>query len=207
MTSENQREEAGMQPADDAEQPANEKESEDQAARLAEAEREADQFKRLAQRAQADLVNYRNRVRGEQEALQSRTAERVAGRFIEVADQLEKALEPAATSGVESQWVKGVEAIYQNLLGVLKAEGFDRYDAHGEEFDPRRHEALLSSPSPDHRPNTVMSQLTAGYTRNGDVVRPAQVVIAVAPEQGTAGGGEPGEEDGPGAKSEDGAQG
>lgn len=147
---------------------------------LAEAERERDQFKRLAQRAQADLVNYRSRVRSEQEMLQNRTVERVATRFVEVADQLEKALEPAVASGIDSQWVSGIEAIYHYLLNVLKTEGFERFDSHGEEFDPRRHDALLSSPTSDHPPNSVMRQLAAGYTRNGEVVRPAQVEIAAA---------------------------
>ncbi len=171
-----------VEPAPDEQSGAAPSADPDLAERLAEAEREIDQFKRLAQRAQADLVNYRNRVRGEQESLQARTTGRVAGRFIEVADQLEKALAPEATGGVDPQWLSGVQAIYQNLLNVLKAEGFERYDAHGDEFDPRRHEALLVSPSTEHPPNHVMRQLAAGYSRNGETVRPAQVEIASTPE-------------------------
>jgi molecular chaperone GrpE len=181
MSSENQKDESEMQPGDELETP--DSGVDDIAERLAEAERETEQFKRLAQRAQADLVNYRNRVKNEQEVMQARTVQRVVTRFIEIADQLEKALEPAVSSGVESQWVTGVEAIYQNLLHVVKAEGFDRFDAHGEEFDPRRHDALLTSPSDQHPPNSVMNQLAAGYTRNGEVVRPAQVVIAESPTE------------------------
>ncbi len=150
--------------------------------RLAEAEREIDQFKRLAQRAQADLVNYRNRVRSEQESLQARTVERVAARFIEVADQLEIALDTDAAAGVEEKWVSGVKGIYNNLLNVLKSEGFERFDALGEQFDPRRHDALLASPTDEHPPNHVMRQMAAGYLRHGEVVRPAQVEIASAPE-------------------------
>ena len=178
MTSEEQRDDPQESP--DIRPDSSTDGDQDLAERLAEAEREKDQFKRLAQRAQADLVNYRNRVRSEQEALQTRTIERVALRFVEVADQLEKALEPAVSAGVDTQWVSGVEAIHHYLLNVLKTEGFERYDSHGEEFNPRRHEALLSSPTSDHPPNSVMRQLAAGYTRNGEVVRPAQVEIAAA---------------------------
>ncbi len=158
--------------------------------RLEEAERERDQFKRLAQRAQADLVNYRNRVREEQESLQGRTVERVSSRFIEIADQLERALEGEAAAGVEEQWVSGVEGIYQNLLNALKAEGFERFDANGEEFDPRQHDALLVTPTADVPTNHVIRQLVAGYTRHGDVVRPAQVEIASAPEENESDGNE-----------------
>jgi molecular chaperone GrpE len=161
--------------------------SDDMADRLAEAEREKEQYMRLAQRAQADLVNSRNRVHSDQETLQARTVQRVATRFIEVADQLEKALEPETAAGVDKQWVSGVEAIYHYLLNVLKTEGFERFDADGEEFDPRRHDALLASPTADHPPNSVMRQLAAGYMRNGEVVRPAQVEIAAAHiQQGSA---------------------
>ena len=151
--------------------------------RLAEAEREVDQFKRLAQRAQADLINYRNKVRSDQESLQARTAERVARRFIDVADQFEQALAPMVTEGADSQWVTGVEAIYQNLLSALRSEGFERFDVEAEEFDPRRHDALMASPSATHSPNSIIRQLTAGYMRNGEVVRPAQVEIATAPPE------------------------
>ena len=183
MTSEEQKDEIEQEATGESPDAATPVDSgDDLAARLEEAEREVDQFKRLAQRAQADLVNYRNRVRNEQEVMQSRTIQRVASRFIEVADQLEKALEPGVASGVDKQWVSGIEAIHSNLLHVLKLEGFERFDAHGEDFDPRRHDALLSSPSSEHAPNSVMRQLAAGYTRNGEVVRPAQVEIASAPE-------------------------
>ncbi len=178
MSNEEQKDHADSVPEDEPE--AEVQGSADIEERLAEAEREKDQFKKLAQRAQADLVNYRNRVRTEQETLQARTAERVAMRFIEVADQLEKALSEEATAGVDKQWVSGVEAIYSNLISVLKGEGFERFDAHGEEFDPRRHDALLATPSTEHPANHVMQQLAAGYTRNGEVVRPAQVEISSA---------------------------
>jgi molecular chaperone GrpE len=152
-------------------------------ARLAEAERAVDQFKRLAQRAQADLINYRNKVRSDQESLQARTSERVARRFIDVADQFEQALAPIVAENADNQWVTGVEAIYQNLVSALRSEGFERFDVEGEQFDPRRHDALLASPSTTHAPNSIIRQLTAGYMRNGEVVRPAQVEIAAAPAE------------------------
>jgi molecular chaperone GrpE (heat shock protein) len=158
-------------------------------AALEEALREKDQFKRLAQRAQADLVNYRQRVQTELEETRERAAQRVALKFIELADLMERALAPQAAQGVDSQWVEGVKAIYQGLLNVLAAEGFERFDATGEHFDPRRHDALLSTPTADHEPNRVIRQLTAGYVRNGNVVRPAQVEIA-APMPGAEGAAE-----------------
>jgi molecular chaperone GrpE len=177
MSTEEQREEETPDIVEEAESSV----TSDIEARLAEAEREVDQFKRLAQRAQADLINFRNKVRGDQESLQARTAERVARRFIEVADQLEQALAPIVAESADNQWVAGVEAIYQNLVSALRSEGFERFDVAGEQFDPRRHDALLASPSTEHAPNSIIRQMTAGYMRNGEVVRPAQVEIATSP--------------------------
>lgn len=151
-------------------------------AALEEALREKDQFKRLAQRAQADLVNYRQRVQTELEETRERAAHRVALKFVGVADLLERALAPEAAQGVDRQWVDGVKAIYNNLLNTLTAEGFERFEAAGEAFDPRRHDALLSTPTAEHEPNIVIRQLCAGYTRNGEVVRPAQVEISAPPD-------------------------
>ena len=59
---------------------------------MAEALREKDQFKRLAQRAQADMVNYRRRIEGEQESSRLRNQQRIVLRFADVIDQLDVAL-------------------------------------------------------------------------------------------------------------------
>lgn len=155
-------------------------------AALEEALREKDQFKRLAQRAQADLVNYRQRVQTELEETRERAAHRVALKFVGIADLMERALAPEAAQGVDSHWVDGVKAIYNNLLSALTAEGFERFESEGEAFDPRRHDALLSTPTAEHEPNMVIRQLSAGYSRNGEVVRPAQVEISALPDKDSA---------------------
>ena len=74
-----------------------------------------------------------------------------------------------------------VTAIKKNFNSALTAEGFERFVSLGEDFDPRKHEALLSTPSADHEPSTVMTELRPGYLHNNEVVRPAQVEIAIAP--------------------------
>lgn len=153
----------------------------DMAAQLEEASREKDQFKRLAQRAQADLINYRKRVQQEAQEGQARSARRVALRILDVIDQLEVALAPEASNGVDSTWVEGVRAIHRNFLHAFQQEGFERFDTEGEQFDPSRHEALVSTPTTQHPPGIVIKQHVAGYTHHGEVVRPAKVEIAALP--------------------------
>ena len=147
---------------------------------LAEALREKEQFKKLAQRSQADLVNYRRRIEGEQESSRLRNQQRIVLRFADVIDQLDTALKSESLSDSDSGWLEGMAAVQKNFINALASEGFERFSAVGENFDPRRHEALLSIPTADHDPDTVVNELRPGYLRNGEVVRPAQVQIAVA---------------------------
>ena len=83
---------------------------------LAEALREKEQFKRLAQRAQADLVNYRRRVESEQESSRLRNQQRIVLRFADVIDQLETALKSDALENADSGWLEGIMVIQKNFV-------------------------------------------------------------------------------------------
>ena len=150
---------------------------------MAEALREKEQFKRLAQRAQADLVNYRRRIEGEQESSRLRNQQRIVLRFADVIDQLDVALNSDTLENVDAGWVEGITAIQKNFVNALTAEGFERFSSVGETFDPRKHEALLSMATSEYEPDTVVTELRPGYMRNDEVVRPAQVQISTAPEE------------------------
>ena len=151
---------------------------------LAEALREKDQFRALAQRAQADLVNYRRRIESEQDESRRRNQQRIVLRFADVIDQLSVALSEDNLKDADASWLEGIQAVHKNFVSALAAEGFERFECVGEDFDPRKHEALLSRPTPDYEPNTVLTELRAGYMHGDEIVRPAQVEIAIAPPEG-----------------------
>ncbi len=148
---------------------------------LEEALREKEQFKRLAQRAQADLVNYRQRAAAERNEAERRAVRQLAYRIMDVTDQFDAALSDNATAGVESKWLEGIDGIRRNLVSALVSQGFEPFESHGEQFDPRRHEALFSTPTTDLEPGQIIRVFRVGYIQNGEVVRPAQVEIAAAP--------------------------
>ena len=62
---------------------------------LKEALKEKERFQSIAQRAQADLVNYRSRVIQEQEELRRTVKSGVLTRFIGIIDDLERAINEA----------------------------------------------------------------------------------------------------------------
>jgi molecular chaperone GrpE len=95
-------------------------------------------------------------------------------RLLEVADNLERALGHAAEN---DPLAPGVRATLRQLLDVLRREGVTPIEVQpGAPFDPRSHEAVET-----HEGNvsemTVAAVSQPGYMFEGQVLRPARVVV------------------------------
>lgn len=140
-----------------------------------------DKLMAFAQRAQADLVNYRRRAGAELEKERIRERQRFGLRCAEIVDQLEAALQAEkagsgkGANGELKAWLTGVRAVYDNFVSLLASEGFERFDVVGERFDPTRHEAIGELVVADGVPGTIAAQLRSGCTYKGEVIRPALV--------------------------------
>src|SRR5216684_4458518 len=89
---------------------------------LAEIEQKADEYLRLAQRTQADFINYRRRV-DEERAIQAREANLAyIQRLLPVLDDFERALASATPDQLESSWGKGIELVERNLRSLLATD-------------------------------------------------------------------------------------
>ena len=147
-------------------------------AELAEIEQKADEYLRLAQRTQADFINYRRRME-EERAQQARDAGLgVVQRLFPILDDFERALANASPAELESNWGQGVQLVERNLRGLLAAEGIEAIPAEGKEFDPRMHEAVGSAPSPGVPEGHVLHVARQGYRKGDRVLRPTQVLVA-----------------------------
>src|SRR6266542_4468051 len=91
-------------------------------AELAEIEQKADEYLRLAQRTQADFVNYRRRIDDERVQQASMSNVDFIKRLLPVLDDFERAMANAAPDQLESNWGKGVQLVERNLRGLLAAE-------------------------------------------------------------------------------------
>ena len=54
-------------------------------------------------------------------------------------------------------------------------------DAHGADFDPNVHQAVIHEPSEAHREGEVMQELQRGYKLGERLLRPAMVKVAKRP--------------------------
>src|SRR5262245_5125508 len=81
---------------------------------LAEITQNADEYLRLAQRTQADFINYRRRV-DEERAQLAREANLIyIQRLLPILDDFERALANAAGGELESSWGRGISLVERN---------------------------------------------------------------------------------------------
>lgn len=98
--------------------------------------------------------------------------------FLEVLDNLDRALD-AAADRANDPLVQGVALVHQQFLATLEGLGVTRLSPMGQPFDHERHEAVASvSAGPDTPPGTVVGIIKPGYLIGDDVLRPAQVAVA-----------------------------
>ncbi len=151
-------------------------------AALDEKVREAESLRDRHLRAVADLENYRKRAQREKEDLVRAAEEGLLQELLSVVDNFERALDAPRSPQHFERFVSGVELIHQRLLKVLEKTGVVPFMSLGETFDPERHEAVMRVETTESPDNIVLEETRRGYLRNGRVLRPAQVTVAVSPE-------------------------
>jgi molecular chaperone GrpE len=145
---------------------------------LGEAKRERDEYLELAQRTRADFENYRKRVAKETSDALARGKAELARDLLPVIDNLERALEAGSDESAHEALVKGVGFVLDELRGKLGTAGVESFDPTGEKFDPQLHEALSAQPAEGTDAGVVLETVQKGYRLNGQVLRPAKVVVS-----------------------------
>ena len=127
------------------------------------------------QRAQAEFINYKNRVQRDRELDYASMKSDIIKKVLPVLDDMERAL---ANRPDGSSWANGMELIVRKFQNILEAEGLKRIEATGQPFDPNFHEAISSEPNEDVESGHVIEVVQNGYMLGERVVRPAMVRVA-----------------------------
>jgi molecular chaperone GrpE len=144
--------------------------------RIAELERERDEYLDSLQRLKAEFDNFRKRTARDSAAQSARASEALVKELLPVLDDLERAL-VAAEDHEEAKLEEGVQLVHRALADVLARTGLVEIETDGT-FDPHVHEALLTQPADDTEPGSVVQVLQKGYRLGDRVLRPARVVVA-----------------------------
>jgi molecular chaperone GrpE len=146
---------------------------------LAEQRRQAEEYLAHLQRLQAEFSNYRRRMSQEQLQAASRGKEEVVRALLPIIGNFRLALQHAEEDANAVR--EGVQMIWHQLETFLGEHGIERLKTVGKPFDPAQHEALSIAPATaETPPNTIVAEINAGYTIDGRLLRPAQVVVARA---------------------------
>lgn len=158
----------------------------EQADAVAEAKREAAEFKDKLLRTLAEMENLRKRT--EREVFDARLYG-IAGfarDVLAVADNMHRALEAIgpelreSTDAKVKALIEGVELTERELLKTLEKNGVSKFSPQGEKFDPNVHQAMYEVPTSDLAPGLVAEVIQAGYMIGERVLRPAMVAISKA---------------------------
>jgi molecular chaperone GrpE len=148
--------------------------------RVAQAEQQAQEFLGKYRQASQEFEDARARMRKELAKDAERNRRDVLAGFLDVVDNLDRAIDAAKKSGTAAAdpLLQGVEMVRQQFLGKLEGFGVKRIDSEGRPFDPRLHEAVTAVPTSDPASDgIVLGVVTNGYRIGDDVLRPAMVAV------------------------------
>lgn len=132
-------------------------------------------------RSVAETENVRKRAQRDVESAHRFAVERFAADLLDVRDSLE--LGSAAGAGTDAaRLLEGTEATLRLLGKAFDKAGINLIDPIGQPFNPEFHEAMVTQPTAEHSPGSVIAVVQKGYALNGRLLRPARVVIARAPD-------------------------
>jgi molecular chaperone GrpE len=137
-------------------------------------EAERERYMRLA----AEFDNYRKRTAKEAQQARARGQGDLIKQLLDSVDDLTRFahVDPATTDC--STLVTGVEMVEKNVMKVLAGVGVEMINPVELPFDPNLHEAVSTqaadTPDEDHMVAQVYQR---GYMLNGQLLRPARVVV------------------------------
>jgi molecular chaperone GrpE len=148
---------------------------------LEEALREKSQFRALAQRAQADLENYKRRAADEREEARRASTSGLLLKLLSVIDDLDRAMSLVPEDAVAPGWLDGLQLVQRNVGNLLELEAVTRIEAMGAPFDPWISEAVVYMESSEADEGSVIEVIREGYKHHDKLLRAAQVVVAKKP--------------------------
>ncbi len=140
-----------------------------------------------AQRAQAEMVNFRRRTDEDRIANAKYANSRLIANILPVLEELDLAISHTEgnsgdEAGANGSLLEGIKLIQRKLTGVLESEGVAAIEAVGLMFNPLEHEAVGTEESTEVEPGYVTQIVRPGFRLHDRVIRPAQVMVAMAPK-------------------------
>jgi molecular chaperone GrpE len=134
-------------------------------------------------RSLAEFDNFRRRKEKEFGELREHAGERFLQEMIPLLDNFQRALQATEANGGQTAGSgdqglrKGLRMIYDQFKETLGRLGLEDYSCLGEQFDPKRCEAVGSVENNERPEQTIVAETARGYVYKGRVLRPAMVMV------------------------------
>lgn len=125
----------------------------------------------------AEFDNYKKRTAREKEDFYKSAVCETVAPLLPVLDNLERAVAAAEDSGESGSVLDGVKMVKKQFEDALKSIGVEPIEAVGEQFDPEKHNAVMTADS-DEDENTVLEEFQKGYIYRDKVVRHSMVKVS-----------------------------
>ncbi len=142
-------------------------------------EEEQDESADKLLRLRAEFDNFRKRSRKEIIDIRKKAMNEFVRELFPVMANLEKAVEEAEKK-YENEYSMGFRLILAQLKEIATKYGVEEINPKGEFFDPLHHEAFMVQVDDSVPEKTVLEVLEKGYICNGDLLKPARVIVSKA---------------------------
>ncbi len=156
---------------------------------LAELEHELADLREQLLRKSADFENYRKRMQREKEEFASYANRELLLDLLPIIDDFERAIKSGEESRDFDAFHDGIVMIEKQFVSMLERKWkLQRFESTGEEFDPQRHEAMMTEEVPGHDSSMVLEDFQKGYLLRDRVLRPAKVKVSMPAQEQPASG-------------------
>jgi molecular chaperone GrpE len=131
---------------------------------------EFDNYKRLNQRDQRDLIRFGN--------------EQLLRELLPVVDNLERAIKASRNGGNSDVLIEGVDLTLKQLAGALTKFHVIPVETAGQPFDPAKHQAVASVASENVPERHVVDEFQRGYLLHDRILRAAMVSVSTGRANG-----------------------
>ena len=122
-----------------------------------------------------EYLNYRRRTAQELEAAHAKAARETVLPFLDVYDDLSRAL---AMPCKDEAYYKGIKLTFENLMLTFASLHIVPMDSKGKIFNPAYHEAVMRIEDKTLRAEEIADVLLTGFLMDDEVIRHAKVVVA-----------------------------
>ncbi len=129
-------------------------------------------------RLAAEFDNFRRRTRRELGDEGERARADLAGRLLELMDDLQRVAESPLEGTTTEALHEGIGLVARKFAKVLSDTGVEPVNPVDERFDPNLHDALMMTPTDDPEQDEIVSHVVlVGYRLGDRLLRPARVTV------------------------------